>query len=263
MKSSFRNESVPFFEGELFYQIKKQEKDRCFFFLHGYMEDSFIWEKLLEKTNSATYIMLDLPGHGLSLNYSHPYRLEDIADIVLKILRKEGFDKCSLIAHSMGGYIAYEFLKKHSSVLKHLILFNTHPFADTEDVIRKRMLEISLLQKGKKSLLINTFMGGNYKERARHLDIIELSKEKALQYSESGLTHALEAMIKRSSYIDVFANTGVSCTCVFGDSDVVVSSDKVSNIKFPPQAQIIKLKDSGHMSMIENPEECIRIMSEL
>src|SRR5450432_4192356 len=76
--------------------------------IHGFGEDGNIWAWLTGKLKNNFHVIVpDLPGSGKSkmLKDNEQISIDDYAEVIVDILKKESLDKCTIIGHSMGGYI--------------------------------------------------------------------------------------------------------------------------------------------------------------
>lgn len=102
--------------------------------LHAFPFNRRMWEQQLPAfSRSFRLIAPDYPGFGQSPAWADPFSLEDIADAVSRLLNELGVnEKIMLLGLSIGGYVAFEFVRKCQPRLKGLVLVATHPVADTE-----------------------------------------------------------------------------------------------------------------------------------
>jgi 4,5:9,10-diseco-3-hydroxy-5,9,17-trioxoandrosta-1(10),2-diene-4-oate hydrolase len=78
-------------------------------FLHGLGNSAFNWRKNIRAIGRKyRAITLDLPGHGKSDLVWFPYRLEDAASFIVKLLDVMAIDRAHLAGNSLGGAIALE-----------------------------------------------------------------------------------------------------------------------------------------------------------
>lgn len=98
-------------------------------------------------------VTLDLPGHGISEVRGECHSMEYLADVVRDALQALGIARCTLVGHSMGGYVALAFCERHPEMLDGLVLFSSTPNADTEEKRENRRREIALVRAGKKEQL--------------------------------------------------------------------------------------------------------------
>ena len=96
-------------------------------FIHGVSSSSSAWfefEEIFEKQyNVLTY---DIRGHGKSLKYpkSSDYEIKNFADDLFDLLKYVGVQKCVLISHSFGTFVAREFLVEHQDLLSGVIFLS-------------------------------------------------------------------------------------------------------------------------------------------
>ena len=87
-----------------------QKGDKCVVLLHGYLESMLVWEDFVPFLyKELRVVTLDLPGHGISVVTGEEHSMEFLADTVADALRALGIPRCTLVGHSMGGYVALAF----------------------------------------------------------------------------------------------------------------------------------------------------------
>ena len=84
-----------------------EKGDRCAVLLHGYLESMLVWDDFVPYLyKQVRVITLDLPGHGISVVKGPVHTMEYLADVVKDTLDALGIARCTLVGHSMGGYVA-------------------------------------------------------------------------------------------------------------------------------------------------------------
>ena len=125
--------------------------------LHGYLESGEIWEAFAkELSKQYRIILIDLPGHGDSGSAGEIHSMDFMADSVARVLDRLHLETCFMIGHSMGGYVALAFLETYPYKLGGLVLFHSHPLADSMETKANREREIKLVRDGRKDLIFNT-----------------------------------------------------------------------------------------------------------
>ena len=126
-----------------------QQGERCVVLLHGYLESMFVWDDFVPLLYKRVRVVtLDLPGHGISEVRGECHSMEYLADVVRDALQALGIACCTLVGHSMGGYVALAFCERHPEMLDGLVLFSSTPNADTEEKRENRRREIAALLNG-------------------------------------------------------------------------------------------------------------------
>src|SRR5882757_8416984 len=115
--------------------------------VHGFPLDHTMWNAQIESLSThARVIAPDLRGFGKSplgpVDPTHGITMERYADDLAEFLDKLnlGADQpIVFVGLSMGGYIAWQFVRKHASRLRALALLDTRSLADTEEARAGRL----------------------------------------------------------------------------------------------------------------------------
>lgn len=237
-----------------------QKGDRCIVLLHGYLESLLIWEDFIPLLYKQTRIItLDLPGHGISTVEGEEHTMEFLADTVAAGIRALGVERCTLVGHSMGGYVALACCERHPELLDGLVLLSSTPNADTPEKSENRRREIALVQAGKKELLSRTAPAAGFAEenRVRMRDYIEDLAEQALITEDEGIIALLNGMIARKDRNEMLHNTQVPILFLLGRKDNYIPVEAAEKmVAEHPQAHVVWLEHSGHMGFLEEPEIC-------
>jgi len=102
--------------------------------LHGFCENNQIW-KFFEQELSKNYWVIcpDLPGFGLSRLETEDSSIEYMADKVYEVLDHYGIRSCTMIGHSLGGYVTLAFAERYVDVLEGIGMFHSTAYADSEE----------------------------------------------------------------------------------------------------------------------------------
>ena len=93
-------------------------------FIHGWTCDLTFWrgQEPLYTNPARRALLIDLPGHGLSDKPHRAYPIEFFAHAVEAVMRDAGVERVVLIGHSLGGPIAYAFLRLYPEKATALVL---------------------------------------------------------------------------------------------------------------------------------------------
>jgi pimeloyl-ACP methyl ester carboxylesterase len=97
-------------------------------FLHGYTGSSRDWANQIPLVlKNFTTIAVDHRGHGQSEApvAEDDYSIDIFSEDVYALLRELGIDRCCLVGHSMGGFMALQFVLDHPEMVKALVLVDT------------------------------------------------------------------------------------------------------------------------------------------
>lgn len=240
--------------------------DKCVVLLHGYLESLDVWEdfgRLLSR--EMRVVAIDLPGHGVSEVKGEVHTMEFEADTVHAALESLGVARCTLVGHSMGGYVALAFLSKYADMLDGIVLFHSTPDPDSEEKREARRREIAIIKAGKKDILARSAPAAGFAPENRErcmADIEELSLQVQLTEDE-GIVALLNGMIERPDSNELLLSSKVPQMFIFGRKDGYISLEKAEAIAARhPQARVEWLENSGHMGFIEEPGRSAEILAD-
>jgi len=97
-------------------------------FLHGYTGSSQDWANQISSVSKKyRAVAMDSRGHGRSEapTEEEDYSVKIFSEDVYALLLKLGIEKCCLVGHSMGGFMALQFVLDHPEIIKALVLVDT------------------------------------------------------------------------------------------------------------------------------------------
>jgi pimeloyl-ACP methyl ester carboxylesterase len=234
-------------------------------FLHGLCEDAGVWENFITAFAERHIIRIDLPGFGASEIYGNG-SLRAMAEAVNKVLQKEQVKKSILIGHSMGGYVALEYAKKHGAEkLAGLGLFHSHPYEDTQerkDVRKKTIAHID--NYGTQTYIKQLFQSLATPDfTAANADLINALTEKALKISATSVANAIEAIRTRKDNSEMLKELACPVLFIVGEEDQI-SPKKMSlqQLILPMAADIHILPKVAHLGMFEAVETTQNIVNQ-
>ncbi|MFI3303575.1 MAG: alpha/beta hydrolase [Rikenellaceae bacterium] len=236
------------------------EGDRCVVLLHGYLESMLVWEEFVPLLyKSVRVITLDLPGHGISVVEGDIHTMEFLADTVAAGVKALGVERCTVVGHSMGGYVALAFAARHADMLDGLVLFHSTPNADAPEKSANRDREIALVEAGKKEMLAKVAPAAGFAahNRARMKDHIADLVEQVYITEDEGVVAILRGMKLRKDYNEMLRNLKVRQCFIYGKHDDYIPVEVAEKVEAEhPQAEVVLLENSGHMGLFEQPQEC-------
>ena len=222
--------------------------------LHGFCEDSSVWEPLLPMLEKCPLLRIDLPGFGSSDLATQP-GMDQYAAAVLEVLDVLKLSKAVVVGHSMGGYTALELAAHHSGRLAGWGLVHSHPLADNDERIANRKRGIQMLQEGKKDLYVAQLFPGLFTPdfAARHPEVLEGLIQNGQRQSAKGIVAALEGMILRKDHTNTLQNSAVPVLLLLGALDQLVPhSLALEMLSGPAVAELSLLPEVAHMGMFED-----------
>ncbi|MDR1226382.1 MAG: alpha/beta hydrolase [Prevotellaceae bacterium] len=239
-------------------QGDNKDKRQAVVLLHGYLESLEIWEDLSKALGAVCYtVCFDMPGHGFSGTRPEANTMEFMADVVEDLCRQLGVEKCLLVGHSMGGYASLAFAKKYPQMLAGICLLHSSPNADTEEKRVNRDREITLIQSGRKALLVTTaisnmFAQANLQRMANRIMELEVNANIA---DNEGVISCIRGMKEREDLNDMLAKLDKPTMLILGKADKYIAWESAEALmERLPKAKKLVLENSGHCGFFEEPE---------
>lgn len=232
-------------------------------FLHGFGEDSRIWENQFAAFPGFQLVVPDLPGSGAS-SAVKDMSLENLARLIQQLLQKEAIEKCVLFGHSMGGYIALAFAALFPQTLTGLGLIHSTAFADTLQKIETRKKGIDFIKKNGAAAFLKTSSPNLFApDTQKHFpELIEQHLARFDRFTEAALVAYYESMIQRPDRTPILKGFPFPVLIVAGRHDTAVPLQDSLNQSYLPRVSYIHiLEKSGHMGMLEEPgktNQCIK-----
>jgi len=231
-------------------------------FIHGFCEDSSVWSEFIEDFSENYLVCVDLPGFGKS-EVINDCSIQDMASIVKSVLEVLNIQKCILIGHSMGGYVALEFAKLFPKKILGLGLFHSQPFADTLEKIEGRKKGIEFIQKNGSIHFVKQLIPKLFAQHFGSKNSLTITKliVSASEYPKDGITNALEAMIQRTDNQEVLIQSDFPVLFIVGNEDEAIPRENsFKQLALPNISDIHILNRVGHMGMLEAKKECVSIL---
>lgn len=230
--------------------------------IHGFAGSKQYWDKVISRlAEKNRVIAIDLPGHGESTMGGDHYSIEDMAGLVNNLLDTLGLEKVTMFGHSLGGYITLAFAELYPQKLNGFSLVHSTANPDSSEAMSARETNAKKVsEEGPDGLMEGLskklFSPANSEINAE--DIINAA-EIGVSTSIKGIVSALLAMRDRPDRNYVLEQTKLPVLLVAGEDDQIIPPEKTFSVSNSNIKQAV-IKDSGHMSMYEQPLELIAAM---
>jgi pimeloyl-ACP methyl ester carboxylesterase len=228
--------------------------------LHGFGEDSSIWDDIAVALSPNYRLLIpDLPGTGASAPIvGANIGLETYAEIVKQILSAENSIQCTMIGHSMGGYITLAFAEKYPEMLHAMGLFHSSAYADDETKKETRKKAIAFIKENGVNAFLKTSTPGLFKDADKSKNDIDQLIEKGNSFTPDTLIQYYEAMIKRPDRTQILRTFSGPVLFMLGMHDKAVPFEQgLEQSHLPALSHLFILRESGHMGMIEEAEKSL------
>jgi pimeloyl-ACP methyl ester carboxylesterase len=230
--------------------------------LHGFCEDSSVWKALIPFLADTPLLCIDLPGFGKS-GQPDASAMEAYASAVRTVLDHTDTERCVLVGHSMGGYVALEFASRWPERLAGLGLFHSHPFTDLEERKAARRRGIETVMAGKRDLYVSQLFPGLFAPEylLQHPDIIQHLTAQGKKQPPDGIVNALRAMLDRRDHQKTLTQLGCPALFILGKKDGLIPYEQgLQASLLPAVSQVHLLGEVGHMGMWENTAVCASVL---
>lgn len=254
--------SISFNGAQTFYTI--QGSGIPVLLLHGFGEDSSVWENLASHLVDYKLIIPNLPGSGPSEDLvQKTVSMSDYVAWIALILKQENIDAVHFVGHSMGGYIAMEFANRHKDKLGSLTLFHSSAFADDEEKKETRRKSIVFIESHGASAFLTTSIPPLFKDPGLHGAEINKLIEKGNSFSSNTLVQYYKAMIERKDHASLLSTMNFPVLFIIGEHDKAVPLNiSLKQCYLPAISFVHILRKSAHMSMFEEPGEIAIIVND-
>jgi 3-oxoadipate enol-lactonase len=228
--------------------------------LHAFPLHAGMWAPQLEALSADRRVVApDLLGFGGSdaPDSMYRYTMLGFADLVAGLLDHLGLDRVVLGGLSMGGYVAFAFLRQYPERISGLILADTRAEADGTLVFERRTDQQDQVARVGTTALIEVLLAGLLSDHTKthRLDVVEQVR-RLMANPAAGFIGALEAMKHRPDATDELGSISVPTLVIVGEDDSLsppdVARDMHERIK---DSRLAVLPRAGHLSNLEAAEE--------
>lgn len=170
----------------------------------------------------------------------------------------------TLIGLSLGGYLAFEVIRRQLQRLYRLVLMDTTAAADHPARRAGRHADIAKVRKGGIEALIPELPARwMHPSHAKRTDLINLMTEMARSIGARGQLNQQLAMMARPDSHDDLARVKVPALVMCGRQDPVTPvPDHEAIAAKIPGARLQIIENCGHLSTIEQPDSVNRVLSD-
>lgn len=240
--------------------------------LHGYPLDHRLWDPIAERaargeTGAVTSVFApDLRGRGRSPHpaaATHAMTLlaDDVAEDVEAALPKDA--PFLLAGLSMGGYVCFEFLKRHGARfrgrLRGLALFDTKASADDDDARAGRKAAIEAIRKDGIEAALSAMLPKLLARGSKGTPAEDVARRMVLATPPRTAMADLAGLAVRDEGFEVLSAWDRPLLVAVGDEDAIAPpSDAESMTAVASRAPWVKLltvPGAGHLLPLEQPDE--------
>lgn len=228
-------------------------------FVHGFPLDHSMWRYQIEGLSDRYRVLApDLPGFGASSPLTQPVmRMEDFADSLVAFLDAVGVTEpivfCGL---SMGGYIAWQFWRRHGGRLRALILCDTRAAADAPEVAEQRRVNAERVLREGPGFFAEMMIPRLFAPKALggSSQIVDDMRRVMLGTPPETIAAALRGMAERVDARPWLAEIRVPTLVVVGQEDALSPPSEMEPMAAAiAGSKFVVIPEAGHLAPLENP----------
>jgi pimeloyl-ACP methyl ester carboxylesterase len=190
-------------------------------------------------------------------------RDDSMSGIVRRILAAAPA-RFGLVGLSMGGYISFEILRQAPARVAKLALLDTSAQPDTPEQTAARRAQMALAAEGRLAEVVNTLYP-RLVHRARHQDaaLREVFARMAEDVGPAAFVRQQSAVLGRIDSRPHLGNIRCPTLVLVGDGDELTPPERAAEIAAGiGGARLVTVKESGHVSTLEQPEQVTQALVE-
>ena len=231
-------------------------------FLHGFCESHEIWDELIpDISNHFRVITLDLPGFGKSPTLKSSFSIKEVGRTIIEFIEFLHIQKCVVVGHSMGGYIALAIAEQRPDIMQGLCLFHSTAQGDSEEKKLNRNKVVAFVQTNGVRPFIETFVPGLFfQKNQENIEKVykiasKTSKKELIAYS-----YAMRDRPDMTGFLKSFSNP---ILLIAGEKDSIISTFALQDqMKLIQNGKLIIMAETGHMGMFEDGKESINLLKD-
>lgn len=244
--------------GELELNVVQQGTGLPLLLVHGFPLDHQMWHgQIRDLAEDFHVIAPDLRGFGQSDVHGQSVTMQQYADDLAGLLAALSIDQpvifCGL---SMGGYIAWQFWRRHRSRLAKLVLCDTRAVPDPPDVAATRRETAEQVEEHGPAVLIDAMIPKLFSQRTRlqNRSVIDATARVIESAPREGVAAALRGMAQRVDATPWLADIDIPTLVLCGQQDAISGVAEMQGIAEAIRgAQFAVIPACGHMAPLEGP----------
>ena len=206
---------------------------------------------------------IDSLGDEIELTIADISRFSSVVDLASDVLKKAP-RKFSLLGHSMGGIVAMEMYSQEPNRIEKLILMDTNPNSELEEVKSKREPQIKDVSEGKLLNVMRDEMKPNYLAQSRNQSsVLNVCMDMALSLGPDVFINQSRALQTRADQQSNIQSINIPVLIICGSEDKLCTVERhemMHNMISNSELKIIN--NAGHMPTLEQPRETTEAIKE-
>jgi pimeloyl-ACP methyl ester carboxylesterase len=222
--------------------------------VHGWFGSARGWGSLPDYLDRSTYtyVFMDLRGYGDRKQAGGEFTMTEAAADAIALADELGWDRFSVVGHSMGGKVAHQVLLQAPDRVRKLVGLNPVPAAQVPmDEQTWALFDGAAANPGNRAAIINFTTGS--KLASAFIDLV-------VRHSlENSTTEAFGAYLPSWAKADFSDQAGkddsTPVKVIVGETDPALSAEVMQQtwLVYFPGAELEVMANAGHYPMFETP----------
>lgn len=228
--------------------------------VHGLGSSVLDWHAQIECL-SRFYLVyaVDLRGHGHSDRLNAPIVMADFAADVASFMRALNIEPCPVIGISMGGMVTFQLMAQHPELVSAAVIINSAPYFPVDSLKVRLRIAFRLFLLRFFGLKLMSRMIANNLFPASQKQLRRVAHQRIAVNDKASYWFSLKAVIGWSALSEV-KQLDTRILVITGDRDYTPVSHKQRYVSQLKNAQLVVIKDSGHASPIDQPEQLNQLL---
>ncbi len=232
--------------------------------LHPFPAHHELWLPVAESLATRYRVILpDLRGHGESGVGEGPATMEKHAADIVRVMDDADVGRAPLIGVSIGGYVLFEFWRRHRGRLAALGLCNTKAPADGAEARAARLQAANdVLERGTEPFLetmVPRLLGKTTRETRP--DLVDGALRMMRKMSPDDVAQVQRGMAERPDSVATLNTINVPTLLVTGDEDILTGVNEAGLMRqHVASSELRVIPKAGHYAPREQPEEAARLL---
>ena len=227
--------------------------------VHGFPLDHSMWDRQTEALSKTHRVLAaDLRGFGQSGVTPGTVSMEQFADDLAGLLDGLGIRQpVVLCGLSMGGCIAWQFIRKFPDRVRALIACDTRVVADTPEGAETRHKTAEKVLAEGPQVVADGMLPKLFSDQTRADSpvLIQRTRDVILRNAPEGIAAGLRSLATRDDVSEQARRCQLPTLAIVGEHDVISTAEEMRGwVAQMPRAEIVVVEGAGHMAPLERPD---------
>ena len=231
--------------------------------LHPFPLNHRFWDGVIGQLSSRYRLLIpDLRAHGDSELGDGPTTMQKLADDLDRLCREEKIARAFFVGVSIGGYLLFEFWRRHRERVSALVLANTRAGGETEESKANRLaLADRILREGTagfiEEMLPNLVSQATTTNRP---DVVDAARRMMQAMSPADIAGVQRGIAERPDSIATLPTINVPTLLIAGEEDTVSPAEMDLMRQKIPGSRLQVISRAGHYAALEQPDEFVALL---